>query len=246
MDRLDYDRLAAEYAAHRRVHPGVLRELCEVIQSRHTVLEVGCGTANYVIALTESTGCRGWGVDPSAEMLACAQHQLDSGHPMSTVRLSRGRAECMDVPDGQFALVFSVDVIHHVQNYRAYLQGAYRALGPDGLICTATDSEWIIRHREPLTTYWPETIDIELARYPRIRRLKALYREAGFHTIKRDTVEHRAVVSDVQVYRDKAFSSLHLISESAFQRGLLDLERDFGKGPVPLVSRYALLWGAKG
>jgi ubiquinone/menaquinone biosynthesis C-methylase UbiE len=246
MDALDYDRLSAEYAAHRRVHPGVLRELCEVTQPWHTVLEVGCGTGNYVIALTASTGCRGWGVDPSAEMLARAQHQLDSGHPKSTVRLSRGRAERMDVPDGQFDLAFSVDVIHHVQNYRAYLQGAYRALEPDGLICTATDSEWIIRHREPLATYWPETIDVELARYPRIPHLEALYREAGFHTIKRDMVEHRAVVSDVQAYRDKAFSSLHLISGSAFQRGLSDLERDLENGPVPLVSRYALLWGARG
>jgi len=41
MNRLDYDRLAAEYAAHRQVHPGVLRALCEGLCPRHTVLEVG-------------------------------------------------------------------------------------------------------------------------------------------------------------------------------------------------------------
>lgn len=245
MNRLDYDRLAAEYAANRQIHPGVLRALCEAAQARQSVLEVGCGTGNYIAALAALTGCRGWGVDPSAEMLARAQRQLDAQKPAPNVRLSLGRGERLGVPDAQFDLVFSVDVIHHVQDRPAYLQEAYRVLKADGQICTATDSAWIIRHREPLATYWPETIDVELDRYPRIHHLEALYWKAGFGGFKRATVEHRTTLTDARAYREKAFSSLHLISESAFQRGLSRLEQDLGRGPVPLVSRYTLLWGTK-
>jgi ubiquinone/menaquinone biosynthesis C-methylase UbiE len=147
MKTLDYDRLAAQYRAHRQVHPGVLRALCSQVRQEHTVLEVGCGTGNYVIALAALTGCQGWGIDPSVEMLARAQQRLDDSS-LSTVFLRRGWAEHLDLPDDQFDLVFSVDMIHHVQDRAAYLQHTYRTLKRGGRVCTATDSEWIIRHRE--------------------------------------------------------------------------------------------------
>jgi ubiquinone/menaquinone biosynthesis C-methylase UbiE len=159
--------------------------------------------------------------------------------------LSQGRAEKLDLPDAQFDLVFSVDVIHHLQEQKAYLRHAYRTLKPQGRICTVTDSAWIIGHREPLATYWPETIEVELSRYPRIRDLRALYQEAGFASLETEQVEHRATLTDVQAYRDKAFSSLHLISEAAFKRGLARLERDLSRAPVARVSRYVLVWGTK-
>jgi SAM-dependent methyltransferase len=240
---VDYAHLADEYARHRQVHPGVLRALCDRTSSESLVLEVGCGTGNYITALTAITGCRGWGIDPSSEMLARAQRRLGAYSSASRVQLSPGQGECLGVPDGAFDFVYSIDVIHHIQDRTAYLQGAYRALQPGGQLCTATDSEWIIRHREPLATYWPETIEVELARYPRIHHLETLYREAGFEDIQCSCVERRVALVDAQAYRDKAFSSLHLISESAFQRGLARLEHDLSSGPVPHVSRYTLLWG---
>ena len=63
---MDYDELAAEYAAHRTVHPEVLRRLVETgrIDAGAKVLEVGCGTGNYAAVLVKATGCRCWGVDP--------------------------------------------------------------------------------------------------------------------------------------------------------------------------------------
>jgi ubiquinone/menaquinone biosynthesis C-methylase UbiE len=245
VNSVDYALLADEYARHRQVHPGVLRALCGRIGEGSVVLEVGCGTGNYVAALTALSGCRVWGIDPSTEMLARAQRQLNAQGSLSMVQLSLGQGERLGVPDGQFDLVYSVDVIHHIQDRAAYLRQAHRALVPGGQVCTATDSEWIIRHREPLAIYWPETIEVELERYPRIRHLETLYREYGFEGIARDRVEHRATLADAHAYRDKAFSSLHLISESAFQRGLARLERDLCSGPVPHVSRYTLLWGTK-
>ena len=235
----DYDQLAAEYARHRQVHPGVLQNLCGAAHKSHNVLEVGCGTGNYIAALHAQVGCACWGIDPSDEMLAQARARAPD------VRFSLGRAEHLDYPDASFDLIYSVDVIHHVQDRPAYIQEAHRALATGGRICTVTDSEWIIRHREPLATYFPETVQAELARYPRMAHLRELYHQAGFVQIGEHVVEFRTTLTDIQAYRDKAYSSLHLIPEDAFQRGIARMERDLSSGPIPYVSRYTLLWGDK-
>jgi hypothetical protein len=56
-------------------------------------------------------------------------------------------------------------------------------------------------------------------------------------------VEDVYALTSAQPFRDKAFSSLHLIPEAAWRAGLERLERDLARGPVRGVSRYACLWG---
>ena len=233
---MDYNAIAAEYAQHRKVHPGVLEGLL-VGGNMGSVLEVGCGTGNYIGAVHRLTGARAFGIDPSAQMLATARERAPG------VALTEGRAESLPYPDGQFDLVYSVDVIHHVKDRPAYIREAHRVLKPGGQVCTVTDSEWIIRQREPLTTYFPESVAHELARYPSIADLRRWMEQAGFTRISEQMVEHRGEITDIAPYRDKAFSSLHLISPTAFQAGLLRMEADLAWGPIPWVSRYVLLWG---
>ena len=91
-----------------------------------------------------------------------------------------------------------MDVVHHVSDIARYTKASYRVLAPGGKFCTATDSEWIIRHRVPLATYFPETVEVELARYPPIAALRALYEQAGFVEINEHTVEFRYPLTDIQ------------------------------------------------
>ena len=237
----DYNSMASEYAKHRQVHPRVLENLLSVshLCSSSKVLEVGCGTANYVIALKTAVDCRCWGVDPSEQMLASARRRS------AEISFQCGRAEKLSFTSDLFDLVFSVDVIHHVGGREEYLREAYRVLRKGGRICTVTDSEDMIRGRRPLATYFPETIDVDLRRYPRICELKELMGQAGFGGIAEATVEFPYTLTDIQAYRDRAFSSLHLISESAFERGIAQMERDLATGAIPCLSRYLLLWGTK-
>ena len=118
-------------------------------------------------------------------------------------------------------------------------------LNPGGRACTVTDSEWIIRHRTPLAAYFPETVTVDLERYPRSDQLYQAMRAAGLLELAEHQVESPFQLTDAQAYRDKAFSSLHLISEEAFERGLQRMERDLEAGPILGISRYVLLWGAK-
>lgn len=239
---LDYDLLAADYARHRAIHPGVLDRLVQRgrVTTASRVLDVGCGTGNYAVALVDLTGCEAWGLEPSEGMRRAAQIRLPEG------RVLAGRAERLALPGGPFDLVFSVDVIHHVEDRAAYHREAFRALVPGGRFCTVTDSEEIIRHRSPLATHFPETVEAELKRYPAIDELSRMMREAGFAGIEEETVSLEFPLTDIRKYRDKAYSSLHLITEAAFGQGMARLELDLcERGFVAANARYTLLWGTR-
>jgi ubiquinone/menaquinone biosynthesis C-methylase UbiE len=238
---IDYDQIASEYARHRQVHPEVLRSLLSTsrVGRASKVLEVGCGTGNYIVALEALAGCSCWGIDPSGQMLSRARERSRTTH------FQLGQAERLDFPQDFFDLVFSVDVIHHVGDRLAYFREAYRVLRAGGKGCTVTDSEWIIRHRQPLAVYFSETVEIELSRYPRIAELREIMERVGFGEMTESTVEFAYPLTDLQAYRDKAFSALHFIPEEAFQRGIERMERDLCTGLIQCLSRYLLLWGTK-
>lgn len=238
---IDYDTLAIGYAQHRQLHPGVLQELItgSPIEVNSRVLEVGSGTGNFIGAVQSMCGCFCCGLDPSTGMLSRAS--VRARH----VNFQKGRAEALGYRAGFFDLVFSVDVIHHVDRPLHYFQEAYRVLRPGGKICTVTDSAAIIRRREPLATYFPETVECELKRYPRIARLRHMMQQAGFCAIIETEVEVRREVKDIRAFEDKVFSSLQLISTEAFQRGIARMRQDLLAGPILNVSRYLLLWGIK-
>jgi SAM-dependent methyltransferase len=238
MKSVDYETRAGSYAEHRRPHPSVLRSLAGSIDSSSRVLEVGCGTGNYIDWLGSSLGCKCSAVDPSPAMLAQLRRR---GTP---IRAQLGRAEALDFPDAWFDVVFSVDVIHHVVDRDQAYREAHRVLVPGGLVCTVTDSEWIIRNR-PQSAFFPETIPIELARYPSIDSIKSSMAEAGFIFLREDLAEDAYELTDSGPYRAKVFSSLLYLDELAYREGLARLEATLSRGPIPCVSRYVLLWGRK-
>ncbi len=238
---INYDDLAAQYAQHRQVHPQVFQDLIVTsgITTSSRVLEVGCGTGNYIRTLDSTTGCSCWGLDPSLGMLARAR---EAG---SSAQFLQGRAESLPFNCTFFDLVFSVDVIHHVTGRKQAFTDAFRVLKDGGWFCTVTDSEWIIHHRRPLTAYFPETVALELERYLPISELAIWMTEIGFDDVASWTVEFPFLLEDIEPFHNKAFSSLHLISPAAFQCGIERMELDLRQGPIQCVSYYLLLWGKK-
>ncbi|MCL5996241.1 MAG: class I SAM-dependent methyltransferase [Chloroflexi bacterium] len=237
---VNYNQLAGEYARHRKVHPEVLKCLMagSSIDNTSRVLEAGCGTGNYIITLQSLTGCAAWGIDPSDQMLAKATSRA------SQVTFSIASAETLDQSGDNFDLIFSVDVIHHVIDRRSFFTAALRLLKSGGRVCTVTDSEEIIRNRVPLSTYFPETVEPELKRYPPTDLLRNEMQRAGFGDIEEQTVGFPYMLNDSGPFRDKAYSALHLIPQAAFERDLARLQADLSRGPIPCMSRYVLVWGA--
>lgn len=239
MQPTDYGALAERYAHHRRFNPDVLSRLVYTLAPTDTVLEVGCGTGNYLAEIEARVGCTCIGIDPSLPML----HQFRARGTSAALHV--GVAEELEAPSGSCDLVYSVDVVHHVGNLRAAFHEAFRVLRPGGSACTVTDSQKVIRDRTPLSEYFPETVEVELGRYPTIETLRSEMEIAGFVSLREDLAEFTYELTESSAYRDKVFSSLRYLEPAAFERGLARLEADLAEGPVPCTSRYTMLWGAR-
>ncbi len=109
------------------------------------ILVVGCGTGNYITAFWDITGAASWGIDLSEEMLDPAKERVEA------VEFYVGHSGDLPYEREHFDLVFSVDVVLHIGDRRAYFAEASRVLKPNGLLCTVTDSEEVIRNRSPLS-----------------------------------------------------------------------------------------------
>lgn len=236
---MDYDPLAADYARHRAPYAPVVAALVAALSPGSTVLEIGCGTANHLAMVLDTVAARGIGVDPSAAMLVTARRQLPTG------AIARGRAERLPIAAGSVDLAFSVDVIHHVGEVDAYFEEAARVLKPGGRLCTVTDSAATIRGRHVLATYFPATVAAELGRYPPVSWLARAADAAGLRVDPPVTTEQPHVVTEASSYRDKAYSSLHLIPGAEFAAGLARLEQDLAAGPLAGVGRNVLLWATR-
>ena len=130
------------------------------------MLEVGCGTGNYIGALSDFTGCKAFGVDPTEAMLDIAKKRAHR------VSYSLNSAEDLDFENDSFDFVFSIDVIHFVGDHGKAFQEAARILKPEGSICTITDTEELVRTREPMITYFPDILDVVKEGYPSPEEMK--------------------------------------------------------------------------
>ena len=204
-----------------------------------SVLDVGCGTGNYLLALSEIVRCDCWGIDPSDAMLAEAQSRLTKANVLCA------SAEQMKLPADKFDLVFAVDVVHHLGDREQVFRECLRVLRPGGNFCLVTESVEMLRRREPHASYFPDAIEIELARYPSVAVLQSELQAAGFIALQQLEVENPAELTDIEPYRTKAHSSLQLMSNSTFDAGIERLEQDLRSGPIPYTWRYLLLSGAK-
>ena len=160
----DHDGYAPMYAWARWAVPWVLHPLvqsADALPAGAAVLEIECGTGNYICALLDSRRDLAYfGFDISEPMLHEARSR---GSPVAFVPGDAGKR--FPFPDQTFRLAFAVDVIHHIYDLSRFFDEANRILVPGGQLVIVTDAECTLKRRS-LTRFFPETLPIDLARYP--------------------------------------------------------------------------------
>jgi SAM-dependent methyltransferase len=166
------------------------------------------------------------GLDLSSGMLAVARSRsyrvgliradADSGLPL--------KAEAVD-------FAFLVDVVHHLKNLDNLFREVFRVLKLGGILVIVTDSEENIRTRS-LTRCFPEILQVELQRYPRLVDLSLCARRSGLDCESAEPAEgyfeiDRDFISRVE---DKCSSAMRLISDEAHRAGVARLEEARRRG----------------
>lgn len=217
---MDYDEFAPTYAWSRRPHPWVLGPLGQVVRdlpADTAVLEIGCGTGNYIRGLAESRRDVTWvGLDLSGPMLREARA---FGARAGFVRGNAGVA--FPFADQAFHFAFAVDVVHHIDDLRRFFAEAYRVLCPGGRLVLFTDSEDTLKRRS-LTVFFPEILSVELARYPRIQSLHDEADRSGFQLLEEKSATGHIPIDDsfVTGLAAKCASSMRLITSAEHELGM--------------------------
>jgi ubiquinone/menaquinone biosynthesis C-methylase UbiE len=133
--RTDYATIAPRYddceARHDNPPDAHLRARLEATTGAFALLDVACGTGNYLVAQRRAFASErvAWhGVDASAEMLAVATGKLEG------VSLLQGRAEALPFGDATFDYVSCNFALHHFDDKHAALDEMRRVLKADGVL----------------------------------------------------------------------------------------------------------------
>lgn len=220
--RINYDEIAHHYERHRWAAAEVVRELVNVagVGADSTVLDAGCGTGTASVAFQERTGAAVWAVDKSAEMLRYGQGKS------SEVRFARADAHSLPFRDATFDFAYAVLIIHHLTDVPGFFRELYRVMREGKAAILTCSHDWIGRH--PMTRFFPSFAGIDLARFPTLSSVRQWLGDAGFANVEEIPVRTAEYVADddyVDRVADKWVSTLQLIPEAEFQRGMQKLRQ---------------------
>jgi len=236
---MDYNILAQDYDLTRTANLDTLNRFTEEISlDGKTVLDFGCGTGNFTYALSKLTTARVFGAEPSDGM---REKALAKG-----LDVRKGNHAKLPFDNDFFDFIYMTDVIHHVPDLFILFTELRRVCKPGGLICILTES-----HEQLATRFWvkhfPDTVAAERARYPDIPVIIQTAKAAGLslHKCVSTDASHEAIVSEdfVRLAENKGYTMFRLISDEAYQSGLVALRKDcYNKTKIKCSHGETLLW----
>jgi SAM-dependent methyltransferase len=235
----NYDSIAHSYDRRYSFqrYEGIAETLRGFVGSgRGAVLEVGCGTGHW-LQLLDGLADRVAGMDLSSNMLARAA----AAAPRAW--LVRGRAEAAPWIDGAFDRIVCINALHHFTSREQFFIEARRMLRAGGGLLTVgldphagRDSWWVY-------DYFPETIEIDRARFAPVRIIRGEMAKVGFmwtESMEAHHIESQRPLSEAFPHGvDRAFTSqLVVLRDDEFSRGVQRMSEaaQAGGGNLPLMA----------
>ena len=158
-----YDKIGLGYNTTRQADPYLLKRIYSLLSpvSSGRYLDIGCGTGNYTIPLSER-GLNFTGVDPSEVMLNEAKSKSRK------VEWISGTVEDIPFADNTFDGAIATLTVHHWNNMEQGFRELYRVLKPAGRLVIFTSSP------EQMESYWlnhyfPDVMKLSIEKMPSVQ-----------------------------------------------------------------------------
>ena len=229
---VNYDKISRVYDSSRAANTETVNNLITLlrINSSSLVLDVGCGTGNYGSILNWIAGSV-IGLDSSIGMITRASVKFPE------LLLINGAVTHLPLKPDIFDGLFSIQVLHHVENKALFFSEAYRVLKNGSWMAVDSAS-----HKQ-LETFWvyhyfSEGLNIDKARIPDTRQIVEFMQVTGFVNVGIVTSYTNVEIhhKNPERYLEKEFrdgqSTFHLMTEEEIEIGCNKLKRDVASGEI--------------
>lgn len=233
-----YNLIGENYNQTRKADPFLTDRIFHLLnlEKEEKILDIGCGTGNYTIALSEK-GIDFTGIEPSEKMLNKAKSKSEN------VNWIIGNAENLPFENESFDKAIATLTIHHWGNLEKGFSEIFRILKTEGtlLIFTSTSEQmenYWLKH------YFPEMMKKSIAQMPSFETIKENLENSKFEITEsekyfiKDDLEDKFLYigkNNPKIYLDenirKGISSFaDLANKNEIEKGLKLLENDLIKG----------------
>ncbi|MFZ1887117.1 MAG: class I SAM-dependent methyltransferase [Candidatus Binataceae bacterium] len=233
---MDYDKtkMPSSYDAGRSYPPAVLAFWLSVISrwvpqgTISDIVDIGCGTGRYSVALANYFDARVFALDPSEKMLAEARKKVSP-----RVRYEQASGEALPLSDASMDLAFMSMVFHHFAHPDRVAQECRRVLRPNGAICLRAGT---VERCEAYAyvPFFPGTRAILNKALTSQARIESVLVAAGFRLVGHEIVPSQAAES-WNAYAEKlthrADSILIQLSDPEFEDGLAAVRKHAAARP---------------
>lgn len=138
LNGIDAERVASEAISEQRVVEQVelLTQYCGSLNGKK-VLEVGSGYGMFVALTRARYGAYSYGIEPESEGFASSyklSRDILSRYGLNPDFIKNSAGESMPFEDNVFDVVYSTNVLEHVDNPQAVLKESIRVLKPGGIL----------------------------------------------------------------------------------------------------------------
>jgi ubiquinone/menaquinone biosynthesis C-methylase UbiE len=221
----EFSRIASEYDKGRRGEDLELwgnetRRLAN-LEEEDIVLDLGCGTGLYTMAIGWESDALMCGMDPAVGMLGEAREKSRDVHWFN------GIGEWLPVRDGLLDCIFSSQVWHHIQDKQGTADECCRVLKVDGTVVIRTIGHRQL-HEKVVFRYFPEIKQNQLDVYPSDVEFTSYFKNAGFSDVEfHEYTEERyqTVEEFIEIATKKLWSMFRPITVEGLRRGVKELQR---------------------